>query len=97
MQEDGKAKKINVDAFCAVYFSKEHIMSYSLKEYSFFFGYLIHLLTDIEWNKKVLSPSKEKYAEEYKFLQKCLSVAFAAVLRLDIQVFQIESGSPEKS
>lgn len=65
IQEEGKTKKIDVDAFCAEYFSKELIRSYSSKEYSFFLGYFIHLLTDIEWTKKVLSPSKEKYSEEY--------------------------------
>lgn len=59
IQEDGRTKKIDVDAFCAEYFSKELIRSYSAKEYSFFLGYFIHLLTDIEWTKKVLNPSKE--------------------------------------
>ena len=65
MQEDGKTKKINVDAFCAEYFSKEHINSYSTQEYSFFLGYFVHLLTDVAWTEKILAPSKEKHADEY--------------------------------
>ena len=72
LREDGKGKKIDVDAFCAEYFSKELIRSYSAKEYSFFLGYLVHLLTDDEWTKKVLAPSKEKYAEEYIHNKKAL-------------------------
>jgi len=47
-QEDGKSKKIDADAFCAAYFSEEDIASYSAKAYSFFLGYFVHLLTDIE-------------------------------------------------
>ena len=65
MQEDGKTYEIDVEAFCAEYFSKELIKSYSATEYSFFLGYLIHLLTDVEWNKKIFSPSKDKNAEYY--------------------------------
>lgn len=65
LQKDGKTKKIDIDAFCAAYFSKERIKSYSAKEYSFFLGYFVHLLTDVEWTKKVLGPSKEKLAEQY--------------------------------
>ena len=63
-REVGKTKKIDVDAFCAEYFSKELIKTYSEKEYSFFLGYYVHLLTDIEWTKKVFDPSKEEYAGE---------------------------------
>lgn len=58
IQEDGKTKKIDVDAFCAEYFTQELIRSYSAKAYSFFLGYFVHLLTDIEWTKKVFDPSK---------------------------------------
>lgn len=65
MQEDGKTKKIDVEAFCAEYFSKELICSYTAEVFSFFLGYYVHLLTDITWTEKVLTPSKEKYADEY--------------------------------
>lgn len=59
LQEDGRTKKIDVDAFCAAYFTKELIKSYSVREYSFFLGYFVHLLTDVAWTKKVFDPSKK--------------------------------------
>ena len=40
----------DVEEFCNKYFNKELIKSYSKKEYSFFLGYYVHLLTDIDWS-----------------------------------------------
>lgn len=58
-------KGIDVDAFCAAYFTPRHISSYSLKEYSFFLGYYIHLLTDIQWSAKISRPTIKHHSEEY--------------------------------
>ena len=44
---------IDIDKFITEYFSSEAINGYTQKEYSFFLGYYIHLLTDIEWSKMV--------------------------------------------
>lgn len=35
-------------------------------DYYFYFGYYIHLITDVLWSASVFLPTKIKYAEEYK-------------------------------
>ena len=62
---DGKTKRIDIEAFCADYFSPLRIRSYSKKEYSFFLGYYIHLLTDIAWAEKIYIPTKSQHSQEY--------------------------------
>lgn len=47
------------------YFTKEMQKSYDSRQYSFYLGYLTHLLTDILWANNVFKPCTEKYAEEY--------------------------------
>lgn len=59
------AKSINIDRFCNDYFSQQRILSFSKEEYSFFLGYYIHLLTDIEWANKISKPAKKLHPEEY--------------------------------
>lgn len=46
---------IDIDKFVREYFSEDLIKTYSKKIYSFFLGYLTHLLTDVEWAKMVRS------------------------------------------
>lgn len=46
---------IDVDKYVQEYFSDDKLMKYSSREYSFFLGYYIHLLTDIEWTRMVHS------------------------------------------
>lgn len=58
-------KQVDIDAFCADYFSPECIHSYSQKAYSFFLGYYTHLLTDIEWSEKIGRPAKREHPDEY--------------------------------
>lgn len=64
-QAGSKTKTIDIDAFCADYFSQMHIQSYSKTAYSFFLGYYIHLLTDIEWSEKISQPAIRQHPEEY--------------------------------
>lgn len=59
------AKSIDIERFCADYLSQPKISVYSEKEYSFFLGYYIHLLTDIEWADKISKPAKSLHPEEY--------------------------------
>lgn len=61
-------KNINIEKFINTHFTKEHINSYSKKEYSFFLGYYTHLLTDMEWVKQVCQPSEERFADLCKEL-----------------------------
>ncbi len=35
-------------------------------DYYFYFGYYVHLLTDVLWSASIYLPTKIKYAEEYK-------------------------------
>ena len=54
----------DVEEFCNKYFNKELIKSYSKKEYSFFLGYYVHLLTDIDWTNDVYCGLLKAYPKE---------------------------------
>ncbi len=58
----------DLDRFCREYFSQELIRGYDLRRYSFFLGYYVHLLTDVEWTEKIYVPnvSEEMAAREGK-------------------------------
>lgn len=43
----------DLDAYCNKYFNENLIKEYSRKEFSFFLGYYVHLLTDVQWTKTV--------------------------------------------
>ena len=55
----------DVDEFRKQYFSAEKIKEYDKRHYSFFLGYYVHLLSDIEWTMKIYFPnvSEEKAKE----------------------------------
>ena len=60
-------RNIDIDRYVDEYFSKDMIKNYSAKEFSFFWGYLTHLLTDIEWTKAARGPwgcNEENAAKE---------------------------------
>ena len=57
-------KKADPEAFAAKYFLPPMQETYSAKQYSFYLGYLVHLLTDVEWSKNIVHPTMEKFAEE---------------------------------
>ncbi|SDA77477.1 Zinc dependent phospholipase C [Butyrivibrio sp. INlla18] len=54
----------DVEEFCNKNFNKELIKSYSKKEYSFFLGYYVHLLTDIDWTNDVYCGLLKVYPKE---------------------------------
>ena len=56
---------IDLDSFCRQYFSESLIRGYSLREYSFFLGYDIHLLTDVRWSETILSALKKELPAAY--------------------------------
>ena len=58
-------EQIDADSFRGRYLNDEVVCGYSLREYSFFLGYYVHLLTDIRWSKTVYEPLKEEYPREY--------------------------------
>ena len=60
----GGKTSIDLDAFCEQYFNEEKISGYSLTEYSFFLGYYVHLLTDVQWSGKIARALLTDYPTE---------------------------------
>ena len=54
-------KKVDISAFIDQYFTEEQRNSYDTKSYSFFLGYLTHLLTDCLWSGRITHPTMDKY------------------------------------
>ena len=54
-------KEINAEAFFKTYLT--HRESFSKKQVSFYIGYYVHLLTDIEFSRVIKKQSLEKYKE----------------------------------
>lgn len=63
--EDGTVE-IDVDGYLRQYFTAEKRAGYSREQYSFFLGYLTHLLTDREWIDRVYVPSIARYPQAYE-------------------------------
>lgn len=59
LDENG-IKDIHEDQFIRQYFTSAHRLSYSKKEYTFFLGYLTHLLTDKIWAREIAYSAKDK-------------------------------------
>ena len=57
-------KQFDASAFARKYFTAEQQAAYTNQQYSFYLGYLVHLLTDVLWVNHILLPSKEKFAAE---------------------------------
>jgi hypothetical protein len=53
-----------VDAFCAKHFNDAVIQTYGKREYSFFLGYYVHLLTDEAWIGQIYRPLLRNHPEE---------------------------------
>lgn len=52
--------------FVSQYFTKEMQRGYDKEAYSFYLGYLVHLLTDILWTDLVYRPGVINHPEEYE-------------------------------
>ena len=63
--DDSVPKKIQIPVFTARHFSEEKRAEYSTEEYSFFLGYLVHLLTDVLWSDQVGGQLKNRFPEEW--------------------------------
>lgn len=62
--EDGEVR-IDVENYLGQYFTAEQRTGYSREQYSFYLGYLTHLLTDLEWIARIYNPSVARYPEAY--------------------------------
>lgn len=56
--------KANPDAFARKYFTPAQQEQYSARQYGFYLGYLVHLLTDVLWVREVYDPAKIRFAAE---------------------------------
>lgn len=54
-------EKAGPDAFAAKYFRPEQRTGYDDRQYSFYLGYLSHLLTDRLWSEEIARPSFAKF------------------------------------
>ena len=61
-----KTDRTDPEAFRRQYFSREQIAGYDRRAYSFFLGYYVHLLTDVEWVAEILTPLRRELAGETK-------------------------------
>jgi hypothetical protein len=57
-------KFFDMDVFRNEYFNDDLIKKYSIKEYSFFLGYYVHLLTDIQWTDTIYTDLLNDYPKE---------------------------------
>lgn len=57
-------KDIVISEYVAQYFTKELQEKYSQAQYSFYLGYLTHLMTDIFWSKSIVHPALALHAAE---------------------------------
>ncbi len=60
----GGSVPFNIDAFCAKHFNEEINRTYGRREYAFFLGYYVHLLTDAEWIDAVVTPLLRAHSGE---------------------------------
>lgn len=63
-KKPGGGKSIDTAAFTRKYFTAEQQRVYSRKQYSFYLGYLVHLLTDILWADNIFAPTAETDSPE---------------------------------
>lgn len=57
---------VDIDVFCNRYFNANVIKTYNKKEFSFFLGYYVHLLTDMRWITDIAEALKRDYPDEYE-------------------------------
>lgn len=58
-----ESRNINPAHYAAQYFTPEQQRSYDPKQYSFYLGYLTHLLTDQLWGSKIAKPTFTQYQD----------------------------------
>lgn len=56
-------KDVHEDLFIENYFTEEQRKNYDTKAYTFYFGYLTHLITDKLWASEIVYKAKEEFAE----------------------------------
>ena len=54
-------RKASPEAFAAKYFTAEMQKTYTAQQYSFYLGYLCHLLADVHWSERIGRPCFRKH------------------------------------
>lgn len=63
--KSGSHSKAGPDNFAEKYFTTQLQKRYKKEEFSFYLGYLVHLLTDVSWSKQIVHPTKETFAQQF--------------------------------
>lgn len=58
-----QGNQANPQAFAEKYFTKARQTGYDSRQYSFYLGYLTHLITDVLWIRDIYDPAKVKFPE----------------------------------
>lgn len=58
-------KKADPHGFAKKYFTPAQQVQYSERQYAFYLGYLVHLMTDVLWARDIFSPTKAKFADQF--------------------------------
>ena len=56
-------KKADPQAFVQKYFTQAQREHYDDRQFSFYLGYLVHLMTDVLWSQKIAVPTLERFAK----------------------------------
>ena len=56
-------RKADPTPFAAKYFRQEQQAVYTDRQYAFYLGYLTHLLTDVLWSDRIVTPTLEKFGK----------------------------------
>ena len=65
-EDNGSGKKaINLNTYIGQYFTPARRSGYTEGQYSFYLGYLTHLMADVLWSDQVANPARKKYAREF--------------------------------
>lgn len=59
-----QGKKADPEAFATKYFTPEQRARYDGRQFSFYLGYLTHLMTDALWSEKIVNPTLDKHAKQ---------------------------------
>lgn len=55
--DDSVPKSIHISSFVSQYFTPELQRTYDERQYSFYLGYLTHLLSDVLWSRDIATPT----------------------------------------
>lgn len=65
-EDENSRKRISIQKYIDRHFTKEMQKGYIREQYSFYLGYLVHLMTDILWVKEIDPICIKKSPEEYR-------------------------------